>query len=86
MAEKKITIIRIRRGRPGVARYCACSDDGTPIRGFDKLSHIRKYWEKEIKWGRVQLVRELDQEPNMEPIKKSIEVIEGLLRAYGRKK
>ncbi len=82
MAEKKITIIRVRRGRPGGARYCACSDDGTPIRGLDKLSHIRKYWKKEIKWGHVKLVRELDQEPNMEPIKKSIEVIERLLGAF----
>lgn len=86
MEERKPTIIRIRRGIPGRAKYCACSDDGTPIRGFDRLSQARKHWEKEIKWGRVQLVRELDKLPNMEKVNRTIETIEGLLRACGQQK
>lgn len=86
MEERKPTIIRIRRGIPGRAKYCACSDDGTPIRGFDRLSQVRKYWEKEIKWGYVQLVRELDKEPNMEKVNKTIKAIEILLKANGQQK
>lgn len=86
MKEREVTIIRIRRGIPERAKYCACSDDGTPIKGFDRLSQARKYWEKEIKWGRVQFVRELDKKPNMEKVNRTIGAIEGLLRAYGRQK
>lgn len=54
------TIIRIRRGING-AKYCACDKNGNQIMGFNKLSDIRKHWQKEIKWGYVELVRELDK-------------------------
>lgn len=71
-------IIRVRRGH-GKARYCACDNDGNPIRGFNKLSDIRKRWEKEIKWGHVKLVRELDKKPNLETRNETIKIIQTAL-------
>lgn len=77
----EITIIRIRRGY-GNIRYCACDDYGNPIQGFRKLSDIRRCWEKEIKWGYVKLVRELDKTPNMETLNRTIKSLEKILKAY----
>lgn len=78
---KKQTIILVRRGIPGGnAKYCACREDGTPIMGFSRLSDVRKRWKKEIKWGHVRLIRELDKTPNMEPINNLAESIERLLQ------
>lgn len=54
------TIVRVRRGINGI-KYCACDKNGNPIRGFNKLSDVRKHWEKEIQWGYVELVRELEK-------------------------
>lgn len=78
---KQITTIKIRRGL-GDARYCACDKHGSPIMGFNKLSDIRKHWEKEIKWGHVELVRELDKTPNIEIIKETKESLQKILRSY----
>lgn len=63
----KKTIIRVRRGINGI-KYCACDKNGKPIKGFNKLSDVRKHWLKEIKWGYVELVRELDKTPDIEAI------------------
>lgn len=82
--EKEITVIRIRRGH-GKARYCACDEYGSPIMGFPKLSDARKRWEKEIKWGQVKLIRELDKTPNLEIINETIDAIDKILKAYARK-
>lgn len=79
--EREKTIIRVRRGLSG-ARYCACDKNGSPIGSFNKLSDIRKHWQKEIKWGYVELVRELDKTPDMEAVKSTIKCLETILRAY----
>lgn len=78
------TIIRIRRGLRGV-KYCACDKNGNPITGFNKLSDIRKQWQKEIKLGYIELVRELDKTPDMDSINETIEYIKKILKAYGKK-
>lgn len=81
--EKKVTIIRVRRGH-GEARYCACENNGSPIRGFNKLSDIRKNWEKEIRWGHIKLIRELDKKPNLEYLNGTIKALEAILTAYAK--
>lgn len=81
--ENRKTIIRIRRGINGI-RYCACDKNGNPIRGFNKLSDIRKHWQKEIKWGYVELIRELDKTPDMEAVNKTIKCLETILREYAK--
>lgn len=82
---KDVSIIRIRRGI-GKAKYCACDNLGNPIWGFDKLSDIRKYWKKEIQWGYVKLVRELDKTPDMENINSTIEYLEKILKSYANRR
>lgn len=81
-AMREITIIRIRRGH-GDTRYCACDDHGNPIQGFHKLSDIRKHWEKEIRWGYVKLVRELDKTPDLETLNRTIKSLEKILSLIG---
>ncbi len=80
------TIILVRRGIPGgTAKYCACHDDGMTIMGFMKLSDVRKRWQKEIRWGYVRLVRELDKTPNLEPINDLRETVHKLLLEMTRR-
>ncbi len=81
--KQEVTIIRIRRG-DGKVRYVACENDGIPIKGFHKLSDIRKYWKQEIKLGYVELVRELDRKPNLEHTKYTIKCLNAILKAYTR--
>lgn len=76
-------MICIRRGL-GKTRYCACDTNGNPIRGFNKLSDIRKHWEKEIQWGHVVLVRELNRFPDLETVNSTIACLEKILKAYAR--
>lgn len=83
--EKQKTIIRVRRGLSGGAKYCACDKNGNPIMGFDKLSDARKHWQKEIRWGYVELVRELDKAPDMETANETIKCLEIILRSYAKK-
>lgn len=56
----EITIIRIRRGLNGYP-YAACNNAGHFITNLDRLADARKHWKKEIEWGLVKLVRELDK-------------------------
>ena len=83
----RVTTIKIRRGLNG-HKYAACKEDGTFIQNFDRLSDVRKHWETEIKWGRVQLVRELDKQADMKAIEETKKIIEGILKTYamGRRK
>lgn len=60
----KPIIIKVRRGINGF-RYSACNANGYFIGNFKKLSDVRKHWLREIKWGQVELIRELDQIPDM---------------------
>lgn len=83
--ENKKTIIRVRRGI-GDARYCACDDKGNPIRGFNKLSDVRQHWIKEIKWGYVELIRELDKTPDMTTVNDISKMLKTILTAYAKKK
>lgn len=75
------TIIRIRRGIYGY-KYSACDAGGNFIGNFAKLADVRRHWLKEIKWGQVVLVRELDQMPDMSAIEATKKNIERILRAY----
>lgn len=82
--ERKVTVIRIRRGL-GSARYCACDNLGNPIRGFNKLSAARKHWEKEIRWGKVELIRELDKFPDMTTTNETLKYLHAILKSYKKK-
>ena len=82
---KQPTIIRVRRGINGF-KYSACDAHGYFIGNFRKLSDVRKHWTIEIRRGRVQLIRELDQMPDMSQIEATQRNIETLLRAYARRK
>lgn len=82
----KITIIRVRKGLNGF-KYSACDSDGYFIGNFEKLADIRKHWEKSIKSGKIELIRELNKMPDMTQIEETKKNIENILRAYaGRKK
>ena len=79
-----MTTIRVRKGSG--ARYAACSNDGSFIRNFDRLAEVREHWKLEIKLGMVQLIRELDKQPDLSKMEESKTVLETFLRAaYGRK-
>ena len=81
----KPTIIRVRRGINGF-KYSACDAHGYFIGNFVKLADVRKHWSVEIRRGQVQLIRELDQMPDMSQIEATQRNIETLLRAYARRK
>ena len=78
-------IIKVRRGINGF-RYSACDANGYFLGNFRKLSDVRKHWSDEIRRGQVQLIRELDQTPDMSQIEATQRNIETLLRAYARRK
>lgn len=81
---KEKTVIKVRRGLNGF-RYSACDAQGNFIGNFAKLADVRRHWLKEIKWGQVVLVRELDQMPDMSRIETTKEIIEKILKAYSKK-
>lgn len=81
----KPTIIRVRRGINGF-KYSACDAHGYFIGNFKKLSDVRNHWSVEIRRGQVQIIRELDQTPDMSQIEATQRNIETLLRAYARRK
>lgn len=80
-----ITIIRVRRGINGF-RYSACDSNGYFIGNFEKLAEVRKHWSVEIRRGQVQIIRELDQMPDMSKIEATKRNIQILLREYGRRR
>ncbi len=82
--EREKTIICVRRGINGT-KYCACDKNGNPIRGFDKLSDVRKHWQKEIHWGYVELVRELNKFPDTKTINSTIKCLEKILTSHAKK-
>lgn len=84
MSDRDVTIIKVRRGIPGKSKYCVCDNKGNPLRGFNKLSDVRTHWQKEIKWGRVQLVRELDKQPDFTTVNETKEMLEQILSTYGK--
>ena len=81
--EQKVTLIRIRREDRNV-KYVACENDGTPIKGFDKLSDICKHWKQAIKLGYVELVQELDHKPNLERTRDTLKCLKAILKAQKR--
>lgn len=81
---KQPTIIKVRRGMNGF-RYSACDANGYFIGNFRKLSDVRKHWLREIKWGQVQLIREIDQMPDMSKLEETKVNIEKLLKALVKK-
>lgn len=78
-------IIKVRKGING-HKYSACDKDGNFIGNFDRLSDVRNHWKLEIKWGQVELVRELDEMPDMEKINATIKAIDCILRTYAKEK
>lgn len=79
-----MTFIKVRRGTNGF-RYSACDNNGYFIGNFKKLSDIRQHWKLEIRWGKIQLIRELDQQPDMSQIEAAKKAIDKILRSYGRR-
>ena len=73
------TIIKIRKGCNGF-KYSACDQHGNFLRNFRKLSDVRKHWKNEIKWGQVELVRELDKAPDFTAIRDTARIIGKLLK------
>ena len=73
------TIIKIRKGCNGF-KYSACDQHGNFLCNFRKLSDVRKHWKNEIKWGQVELVRELDKEPDFTVIRNTARIIGKLLK------
>ena len=73
------TIIKIRKGCNGF-KYSACDHQGNFLRNFRKLSDVRKHWKNEIKWGQVELVRELDKDPDFTVIRDTARIIGKLLK------
>lgn len=82
---KQPSIIKVRRGINGF-RYSACDANGYFLGNFRKLSDVRKHWSVEIRRGQVQLIRELDQVPDMSKIEATQKNIETILKAYARRK
>ena len=82
---RRKTIIKIRKGVNGF-KYSACDQHGNFLRNFEKLADVRNHWKLEIKWGRVELVRELDKMPDMRQIDATIKAIDSILRAYAKEK
>ena len=83
--DKQPTIIKVRRGINGF-RYSACDANGYFIGNFRKLSDVRKHWSVEIRRGQVQLIRELDQTPDISQIEATQKNIKTILKSYARRK
>ena len=81
---KEKTVIKVRRGLNGF-KYSACDAQGNFIGNFEKLADVRRHWLREIKWGQVVLVRELDQMPDMSQIEAAKASIENILKEYARR-
>lgn len=81
---KQPTIIKVRRGINGF-KYSACDANGYFIGNFRKLSDVRKHWNIEIRRGQVQLIRDLDQMPDMSQLESTKANIEKLLIALVKK-
>lgn len=79
----RMTIIRVRRGINGFP-YAACDEDGGFIRNFNRLADVRNHWKKEIQWGYVKLIRELDKQPDMSKIEAAKEAVESMLQMYAQ--
>ncbi len=80
-----MTVIKIRRGINGY-RYSVCDEHGFFIGNIEKLSDARKRWEKEIRWGQVKLIRELDRQPDMSRNEATIKALHALLSVYAQKR
>lgn len=74
------TIIKVRRGINNF-KYSACDVNGYFIGNFKTLSDVRQHWLREIKWGQVVLVRELDKMPDMSKIEETKAIIDKALKS-----
>lgn len=81
---KQPSIIKVRRGINGF-RYSACDVSGCFLGNFEKLSEVRKRWSVEIRRGQVQLIRELDQMPDMSNSEATKANIEKLIKTLVKK-
>lgn len=75
---------KVRRGINGFM-YSACDKDGYFIGHFHKLADVRKHWLRQIRWGRITLIRELDKAPDMSQIEEAKYLLEKILRSYSKK-
>lgn len=78
-------IIRVRRGINGF-KYSACDNDGYFLGNFEKLGDVRNHWKIEIRRGQVELVRELDKQPDMSKIEETRKLIDFYLRSLSKGK
>ena len=81
---KQPTIIKVRRGINGF-KYSTCDVNGYFLGNFRKLSDVRKHWNIEIRRGQVQLIRELDQMPDMSKLEETKTNVKKLLKALVKK-
>ena len=82
---KQPTIIKVRRGINGF-KYSACDANGYFIGNFEKLADVRQHWLHGVKYGKVVLVRELDQMPDMSELEATKKAIDTILKSYARRK
>lgn len=80
-----MTVIKVRRGINGF-KYSACDENGYFIGNFNRLSEIRNHWRREIGWGKVVLVRELDRQPDMAKIEAAKKAIDAILKGYAEER
>ncbi|MED9905274.1 MAG: hypothetical protein UFG06_13980 [Lachnospiraceae bacterium] len=84
MNNKRVTVIKVRRGLNGF-KYSACRENGEFIGNFAKLADVRRHWAREIRWGVVLLVRELDKLPDTSQLDECKKTIESILKSYAKK-
>lgn len=78
------TIIKVRHGINGF-KYSACDKHGCFIRNFDRLADIRNHWLRGIQRGKIILIRELDQMPDMSEIEETKKLLESILQSHVKK-
>lgn len=78
---ESMNIIKVRRGINGF-HYSVCDENGYFVINAEKLGDVRKYYLREIRWGHVKLVRELDKQPDLSQLEAAKKATESLLRAY----
>ena len=75
------TIIKIRKGVNGF-KYSACDKNGYFIGNFRKLADVRKYWRKGVKRGCVELMHELDKEPDLTKWEEENRLLNEVIKLY----
>jgi len=79
--------LRIRKAPEGSdCKYIACDQDGLPIQGYNKISDITARYKNELKNGSIEIIRELDLEPDFQKVGLNKKVIEHMARSLSSSK